>query len=80
MTRIQEENDKLIVKNGFDWAYVHAGYTVDFEFKDYDENDVQITVTDSDNKLTAIIWIENSAAKELVAYCEENNINHKVTY
>ena len=80
MTRIQEENDKLIVKNGNDWTCVHAEYTVDFEFKDYDENDVQITVKDSDNKLAAIIWIENSAAKELVAYCEENNINHKVTY
>ena len=80
MTRITEEYDKLVVKSGNDWTYVHAEYTVEFEFKDYDENDVQITVKDSDNKLTAIIWIENSAAKELVAYCEENNINHKVTY
>jgi len=80
MTRISEEYDKLIVKNGNDWTYVHAGYTVDFEFKEYDENDVQIAVNDSDNKLTSILWIENSAAKELIACCEENNINHKVTY
>jgi hypothetical protein len=82
MTRITEEYDKLVVKNGNDWTYVHAGYTIDFEFNDYDhaDNDTQIAVKDSDNKLTAILWIENSAAKELIACCEENNINHKVTY
>lgn len=80
MTRITEEYDKLVVKNGNDWTYVHAGYTVGFEFEDRADNDVQISVNDSDNKLTAIIWVENSAAKELIACCEENNINHKVTY
>ena len=80
MTRICEEYDKLIVKNGNDWTYVHAEYTVGFEFKDRADGDVQIAVNDSDNRLTAILWIENSAAKELIGYCEENNINHKVTY
>lgn len=80
MTRISEEYDMLVVKNGNDWTYVHANYTVDFEFEDRADGDVQIAVNDSDNKLTAILWIENSAAKELIAYCEENNINHKVTY
>jgi len=80
MTRICEEYDKLIVKNGNDWTYVYAEYTVGFEFKDRAGGDVQIVVNDSDNKLTAILWIENSAAKELIGYCEENNINHKVTY
>jgi len=77
MTRISEEYDKLVVKNGSDWTYIYAEYTVDFAFK---ENDAQITVNDGDNKLTAILWIEKSAAKELIGYCEENNINHKVTY
>jgi len=80
MTRICEEYDKLTAKNGNDWIYVHAEYTVDFEFKDHADGDVQIAVNDGDNKLTAILWIENSAAKEMIACCEENNINHKVTY
>jgi len=77
MTRITQEYDKLVVKNGSDWTYIYDKYTVDFAFK---ENDAQITVNDGDNNITAFIWVEKSAAKELVAYCEENNINHEVIY
>ena len=78
MTRICEERDKIVVKNGNDWTYVHAEYAIDVDFED--NGDSQILINDSDNRLTAILWIENSAAKELIGYCEENNINHKVTY
>lgn len=78
MTRICEERDKLVVKNGNDWTYVHAEYAIGVDFED--NGDSQILIKNSDNRLTAILWIENSAAKELIACCEENNINHKVTY
>jgi len=80
MTRIGEECDVLVVKNGDNWTYVHSEYTVGFEFKHRVTGDVQITVTDGVNKLTAMLWIENSAAKELIECCEENNIDHEVTY
>jgi len=80
MTRIREEYDRLVVKSGNDWTYVYFEYTVDFSSKDRVTGDVQITVNGSDNKLTAILWIENSAAKELIECCEENNIDHEVTY
>jgi len=82
MTRIQKRSNELVVKNGNDWTYVHAGYTVDIKFNDYEnaDNSTQIEVNDSDNKPTSTFWVQNSAAKELIGYCEENNINHKVTY
>jgi len=80
MTRISEGSDNLVVKNGDDCTYVHSEYTVGFEFKHRANGDVQIVVNGSDNKLTATLWIENSAAKELIECCEENNIDHEVTY
>jgi len=80
MTQISEEHDMLVVKNGDNWTYVHSEYTVDFAFKDRDTGDVQIAVHDSDNKLTAMLWIENSAAKKLTEYCEENNIDNGAIY
>jgi len=80
MARISEGSDNLAVKNGNDWTYVHSEYTVGFAFKNRATGDVQIAVNDSDNKLTAMLWIENSAAKELIECCEENNIDHEVTY
>jgi len=80
MTRISEENDKLVVKNGDNWTYVHFEYTVGFEFKHRVTGDVQIAVNDGVNKLTAMLWIENSSAKKLIEYCKENNIDHEVTY